>query len=131
MPPTLIYDGDCAFCERCSQVVRRRLPGVAVIAWQHAELAEIGLTPEAAAAAVQFVDTSGRTAAGHLAIAELLIQGGGAMRWAGRFLRLPGVRAIARRAYAFVAAHRHRLPGGTAACTLASQQADTAHTLHS
>lgn len=116
MQPTLIYDGDCAFCERCSQVVRRRVPGVEVIAWQHADLQQLGLTAEAAAAAVQFVNASARVSAGHAAIADLLIHAGGPARLVGRFLLLPGIRLIARGVYRLVAANRHRLPGGTYAC---------------
>ena len=116
MQPTLIYDGDCAFCERCSGLVRRHVPGVEVIAWQHADLDQHGLTAETAAAAVQFVSASARVSAGHAAIAELLIHTGGPARLVGRFLLLPGIRHIAQSIYQLVATHRHRLPGGTPTC---------------
>jgi predicted DCC family thiol-disulfide oxidoreductase YuxK len=113
---TLIYDGDCAFCERCSRLVRRHFPGVEVIAWQDAHLDHYGLTAEAAAAAVQFVNASARVSAGHAAIAQLLIHKGGPVRLVGRLMLLPGIRQLANGVYRLVAAHRHRLPGGTPAC---------------
>ena len=116
MQPTLVYDGDCAFCQRCSRFVRRHFHGVDVVAWQQADLAGYGLTEAQAAAAVQFVDASGRIASGHAAIAELLIARGGPARWCGRVLLLPGIRWLAQGIYRLVAANRHRLPGGTPAC---------------
>lgn len=60
----------------------------------------------------------GAVRSGHAAIAAMLGTAGPLWRPLGRFLLLPGVSALAARAYALVAANRHRLPGGTPACKL-------------
>jgi predicted DCC family thiol-disulfide oxidoreductase YuxK len=117
--PVLLFDGDCAFCTSCARLLERRVrPAATIVAWQFADLAELGVTPEQATAAVQWIEDDGRVRSGHEAIAAMLGMAGPLYRSLGRLLLLPGISAIAARAYALVAANRHRLPGGTPACKL-------------
>jgi predicted DCC family thiol-disulfide oxidoreductase YuxK len=116
----LLFDGDCAFCSSCVRAAQRILPGeLRAIPWQRVpDLAVYGLTPDAAAAAVQWVDSSGSLASGHEAVAQMLMASGGAWWFVGRCLLLPGVNAVAAFVYDMIARNRDRLPGGTPACTL-------------
>ncbi|MCX4474520.1 hypothetical protein C5N14_15275 [Micromonospora sp. MW-13] len=116
---TFVYDGDCAFCTTCAQFIERRIPtGARVLPWQFADLDALGLTQAECEEAVQWVGADGRRAAGPDAIARLLGDSGPRWRVAGAGLRFPPVRAVAWPAYRWVARNRHRLPGGTAACSL-------------
>jgi predicted DCC family thiol-disulfide oxidoreductase YuxK len=115
--PVLLFDGDCAFCTTCAQLVEKRIrPDADVVAWQFADLAELGVTAEQATDAVQWVPADGAVRSGHEAIAAMLASSGPISRLAGRLLLLPGISWIAAKVYAQVAANRHRLPGGTPAC---------------
>ncbi|TBL38587.1 DUF393 domain-containing protein, partial [Verrucosispora sp. SN26_14.1] len=58
------------------------------------------------------------------AIAALLAGSGRLWRIAGAGLRFPPVRAVAWPAYRWVARNRHRMPGGTAACSLPQETRD-------
>jgi predicted DCC family thiol-disulfide oxidoreductase YuxK len=118
--PLLIFDGDCAFCSSCVRAAVRVLPGeLRAVPWQRVpDLAAYGLTREAAAASVQWVDSSGSLASGHEAVAQVLMAAGGPWRWVGRSLLVPGVGAVAACVYDVVARNRDRLPGGTPACRL-------------
>ncbi|MEH0820787.1 MULTISPECIES: thiol-disulfide oxidoreductase DCC family protein [unclassified Micromonospora] len=116
---TFVYDGDCAFCTRCAEFIERRIPtGARVVPWQFADLDALGLTEAECEEAVQWVGADGSRAAGPDAIARLLGDSGPVWRVAGAGLRLPPVRLTAWPAYRWVARNRHRLPGGTAACSL-------------
>ena len=114
--PVLVYDGDCAFCTRCALALQRIRPDGEIAPWQSADLAELGLTEEQAAAAVQWVSPDGTIRSGHEAIAATLQSAGGIWNIVGRAILVPGVSWLAARCYRLVAANRHRLPGGTAAC---------------
>jgi predicted DCC family thiol-disulfide oxidoreductase YuxK len=118
--PLLIYDGDCAFCSSCVRAAERFLPGdFSAVPWQRIpDLAAYGLTPETAAASVQWVDTSGSLASGHEAVAQVLMAAGGPWRFVGRGLLLPGIGIVAAVVYDAIARNRDRLPGGTPACKL-------------
>ena len=100
------------------RAAQRVLPGdVPAIPWQRVpDLAGYGLTPEAAAESVRWVDSSGAVARGHEAVAHLLIHAGGPWSVAGRALLLPVITDLARAVYEIVARNRDRLPGGTPAC---------------
>jgi predicted DCC family thiol-disulfide oxidoreductase YuxK len=115
----LLFDGDCAFCTTCARVLERIGPDAEIVAWQLIDLAELGLTEERAAAAVQWVEIDGTVRSGHEAIAAGLEAAGGIWRNVGRMLLLPGISWMAARAYRLVAGNRHRLPGGTPACAAA------------
>ncbi|MFP3902185.1 MAG: thiol-disulfide oxidoreductase DCC family protein [Acidimicrobiia bacterium] len=128
--PVFLYDGDCAFCTSCARVIERRIPTSAtVVAWQHADLGELGVAQSDAEAAVQWIPAPAgvhgtvagapRTvAAGPKAIAELLVDAGGPWRPLGRVLAWRPVLALAWPVYRWVSRNRHRMPGGTPACAL-------------
>ena len=113
---TLVYDGDCGFCTTCVRAMRRlRIHPDVVIAWQHADLAALGLSPEQCQEKLQWVGDDGQHRSGHLAVAAVLR---GPWRPVGLLLTAPGASWLAARAYAWVAAHRMSLPGGTPACAV-------------
>jgi predicted DCC family thiol-disulfide oxidoreductase YuxK len=117
--PVFLYDGDCSFCTTCADFIERRIPTRArVTPWQFADLAVLGVTQAEAEAAVVWVAPGGPKAAGPVAIARLLVDAGSFWRLLGRLLDLPPVRWVAWPVYRLVARNRHRLPGGTAACSL-------------
>lgn len=121
---TFLYDGDCAFCSTCGRFVERRIPTrAAVRPWQHTDIDALGLSVEECETAVQWVSED-RRAAGPDAIAALLVDAGSFWRPAGHVLRFRPVRAVAWPAYRWVARNRHRLPGGTAACSLPQADRD-------
>jgi predicted DCC family thiol-disulfide oxidoreductase YuxK len=120
---TLVYDGDCAFCTSSIRWARRlRLRADAITAYQHADLPALGLTPEQCDEKLQWVADSGRVSSGHEAVARLLLASPLPWRPVGAVLLVPPVSWLAARVYAWVAANRHRLPGGTAACALPQEQ---------
>jgi predicted DCC family thiol-disulfide oxidoreductase YuxK len=117
--PVLVYDGDCGFCTTCVRFVERRLRSRArIVAWQHADLAALGVTRAAAERAVQWVAPDGRVSRGAAAVGRLLVDSGWPWRLLGYPMFTPPVSWLAELVYRVVAANRHRLPGGTAACSL-------------
>jgi predicted DCC family thiol-disulfide oxidoreductase YuxK len=114
----LLYDGDCGFCTSSARVLERIGPDAEIVAWQLTDLAELGITEEQAAAAVQWVGADGTVRSGHEAIAAALNSAGPIWRIIGRVLVLPGISWVAARVYRLVADNRYRLPGGTPACAL-------------
>lgn len=108
--PTLIYDGDCGFCQRCANWIATRLPtSASVISSQQADLAAAGLSEQQATDAAWWIDTDGTHHRGHRAIAESLRACGGFWRPLGRLLILPGVSLLAAAVYELIARNRHRL----------------------
>lgn len=93
-----------------------------VVPWQFADLDALGLTVEQCEQAVQWVGTDGRVASGPAAIAALLRGSGQAWRPLGWLLARRPVLAAAWPAYRWVARNRHRVPGGTPACSLTQTQ---------
>ncbi|HEX7745124.1 MAG TPA: DCC1-like thiol-disulfide oxidoreductase family protein [Micromonosporaceae bacterium] len=125
MRPTFVYDGDCAFCTRCAEFIEGRIPTEArVLPWQFADLDALGLTAAECEDAVQWIGADGVRAAGPDAIGRLLGTSSRVWQLAGRVLRARAVRAAAWPAYRWVARNRHRLPGGTAACSLPQAERD-------
>ncbi len=120
--PALVFDGDCAFCTSSARLLEQIGPKAEVVAWQQIDLDELGLTEEAASAAVQWVDGAGAIRSGHEAVAAALRSAGGVWALAGRVLLAPGISPIAAGAYRLVANNRHHLPGGTPACATDSQE---------
>jgi predicted DCC family thiol-disulfide oxidoreductase YuxK len=114
---TLVFDGDCGFCTRAAELVPTlRLRVDEVVAYQLTDLPRLGLTPAACAAALQWVADDGTTAAGHRAVARLLLNSGVGWRLVGALLLLPPISWLAAAVYKLVADNRMRLPGGTPAC---------------
>jgi predicted DCC family thiol-disulfide oxidoreductase YuxK len=112
----LVYDGDCAFCTSCARALARIGPDAEIVAWQLTDLAELGITEEQAADAVQWVRIDGTVRSGHEAIAAVLGSAGRIWKVIGSALLLPGISWLAARVYRLVADNRYRLPGGTPAC---------------
>ena len=76
--PVLIFDGDCGFCTTSVGVVRRLMrPRCEVVAWQHADLASLGVTAERARYEVLWVTPTGRVYGGAQAVAKILLNAGG------------------------------------------------------
>ena len=122
----LLYDGDCGVCTRLSRVVtttvRRRREDFAVSAYQDADLPSLGLTPEQCDEALRWVDARGRVSSAQDAVARVLLAGKLPFKPLGALILLPGVNALAGVVYRWVALNRHRLPGGTPACSLPAAQ---------
>jgi len=112
--PTLFYDGECGFCRDAVAVLSRwdREGRIELIPFQDAaRVAQFGLPLPALAAAMHLVLPDGRVVAGADAVPELgrLLPG---KRWLVWLFAVPGVRPIARRAYAWIAARRRCLVPG-------------------
>lgn len=121
-----LYDGDCAFCSKCADFIDRRVDTPASVQpWQWSDLEVLGVSADQCDAAVQWVSPGEPIAAGPDAIARLLRSAGGRVgvwKLMGAVLSLPPVRRLAWPAYRWVARNRHRMPGGTAACSLSQAQ---------
>jgi len=116
MAATCIFDGDCGFCSRCVSWASRR-SDVTFEPFQRADLTAYGITEEAAATAVHFVQADGHVVRGAAAVAAVLRECRGGWPLLGMLMRLPGIRSIAEVAYRLIARNRHRLPG-PAACAI-------------
>ena len=116
--PTLIFDGDCSFCTSvATHCEKRSFTPLAIVPWQRANLAEYGLT-EAQASAQVYLARDGMLFGGADAFAELMrVQGDPFHRFVAWGMRLPLMRQLMAWGYTQVASNRHRLPGGTPACT--------------
>ena len=88
--PVLVYDGDCGFCTTCARFLERIGPDAEIVAWQLTDLAELGVTEEQAADAVQWVAVDGTVRSGHEAIAAVLGSAGRIWRIVGRADRPAG-----------------------------------------
>lgn len=123
--PVFLYDGDCAFCSTCARFIERRIPTTASVeAWQFADLAALGVTPAEAESAVQWIGADAAVVSGERAVARLLVDAGSFWRLLGWMLGAPPLRWVARPLYGLIARNRHRLPGGTATCSLPQAQRD-------
>jgi predicted DCC family thiol-disulfide oxidoreductase YuxK len=113
--PTVIYDGECGICRRAVGWLQRwdRERNLRYIAFQDGRVAAFGIALPALAAALHLVLPDGRVYAGADAAAPLLRMLPG-KRWVAGLFRVPGVPALARRIYAWIAARRHCLVRGTA-----------------
>jgi predicted DCC family thiol-disulfide oxidoreductase YuxK len=117
--PTFLFDGDCAFCSASARFVERRIPTpAAVIPWQRADLAALGVTREACIEAVQWIGLDGVVLAGPVGIAALLRSSNLFWRPIGWLLGLRPMIVLAWPIYRWVSHNRHRLPGGTPACAV-------------
>jgi predicted DCC family thiol-disulfide oxidoreductase YuxK len=122
---TFLYDGDCAFCSSCARFLEKHIPTRArVDAWQFADLDALGVSQEACEAAVQWIPGDGPALAGPEAISALLRDAGSYWRPLGWLLGLRPALWVAWPAYRLISRNRHRLPGGTAACSLPQAQRD-------
>ena len=124
--PVFLYDGDCAFCSTCARFIERRMrTGAQVVPWQFTDIAALGVSQEATPKqAVQWIDAhgvSGRSGRDCRAAARCRLL----LATARRGARYPSGAVGSRgRLYRWVARNRHRLPGGTASCSLPQAQRD-------
>ena len=114
----LIYDGDCGFCQRTLDVMKKRLamwPRTAP--YQRLNLDQHGVSSQDAARAMLWVEPGRPPLAGAAAFAQLF-RDQPQLRWRilGRMMALPGISHFAVIVYRTVARHRHQLPGGTSTC---------------
>lgn len=119
--PVLLFDGDCAFCSTCARWLERRVPTQAgITAWQHTDLDALGVTVDEVTEAVQWVTSSTHHTSGPVAVADLLLTSNIGWRTVGRVLKAKPVLWVAWPVYRWIARNRHRMPGGTPACSLRS-----------
>ncbi|HWS73611.1 MAG TPA: DCC1-like thiol-disulfide oxidoreductase family protein [Quisquiliibacterium sp.] len=116
MTARLLYDPDCGFCTAAGGWMRRHLRLRAEVAPLRGD--EPGVDAERARREVPFVDAAGSVHYGAPAMAAALATGPAPVALVGRLLGSAVVLRVANPAYAWVAHHRHRLPGGTASCEL-------------
>jgi len=120
--PTLVFDGDCAFCTSSVQWIKRWCrPAVRFVPWQQLDLAAHGLTQEQVTSAVQWLRP--RTSAkpvpsGAAAIGRMLLRARWPFRPAGALMLVPPISWLAAGVYRLIANNRYRLPGGTPACAV-------------
>jgi len=117
MTPLLVFDGECGFCTRTlgwlRLLDRRRV--IETVPYQRAGVPErLGLSREECAASVRWRGPDGSRAEGAAAINAALAVALGSS-WPERVYRRTS--GAQERAYRWVAAHRHRLPGITPWCT--------------
>ena len=117
--PVLIFDGDCGFCTTTANWIEKNsLVQIEIQPYQWAKLGDYGLTEKEAADKVQLV-AGGKIFAGHHCMAKLLlIQPNALLKFLGAVMVMPGVDRISAKVYEWVAANRHKLPGGTPACKM-------------
>lgn len=109
--PTLIYDGECGFCQEAVALLSRwdRAGRVTLIPFQdQARISTLGIPMQSLAAAMHLVLPDGRVLAGADAAPELLRLLPG-KAWLAALFALPGIMPIARRVYAWIARRRHCL----------------------
>jgi len=126
--PVFLYDGDCAFCTSCAHFIERRIPTSAEVSpWQFADLDLLGVTQAQAEEAVLWIAEGEPVAAGPDAIARLLEESRSAWKGLGWFLSREPVGWMAWPMYRWVSRNRHRMPGGTAECSLPQAQRRQRH----
>lgn len=109
----LVYDADCGFCAASAQWLDD-----AAVAWHTLDLTVVGVTQEQADANAGWLVDGRVSLLGAPAIGAALRARGGASRVLGWALAVPGIRGLAALVYPRIAANRHRMPGGTAACRI-------------
>lgn len=121
-----LYDGDCAFCSSCVRFIERYIdPAARIAAWQHVDVSAFGLTPAQCDAAVQWVSVNSHVTAGPEAIAQLLKNARrayGLWHLVGRILEWSPILWLAWHVYHWISRHRDKMPGGTPACAVPSDQ---------
>jgi predicted DCC family thiol-disulfide oxidoreductase YuxK len=121
--PTLVFDGDCAFCTSAVRLARRWCrPAVRFVPWQEIDLGAHGLTEDQVQTSVRYLPL--RSAApirsGAAAVARTLLRSRWPWRPLGAVLLIPPFSWLGEAAYKLIAANRYRLPGGTPACAVSA-----------
>jgi predicted DCC family thiol-disulfide oxidoreductase YuxK len=127
--PTLVFDGDCAFCSSSVRLAERwARPAVTFVPWQSLDLAAHGLTEEAVTSSVQWLrprSDERSIPSGAAAVARVLLRSRWPFRPLGALLLVPPFSGLGRLVYRWVADNRYRLPGGTPACAVNKPHVDT------
>jgi predicted DCC family thiol-disulfide oxidoreductase YuxK len=109
---TLIYDGECSFCQHQVDRLMRLSDQLRIEARSyhapHAIDEFPSLSMEDCAEATQLIDPSGRIHSGADAVVYLMLHSR-RWRWLGWLARLPGVKRLLRWVYARIAQRRYRL----------------------
>lgn len=119
---TLVFDGDCGFCTAAVHWLKNILPAVPpALPYQWADLDELGLTTDEAAAMVWLISRDGHGTVhqygGYLAVSVLLRhQPSLGWRFLGILMDTPPFSLLADVGYRLVARFRYLLPGSTPAC---------------
>jgi predicted DCC family thiol-disulfide oxidoreductase YuxK len=111
----LVYDADCGFCTRSARWLDED-----PVPWHALDLDALHVTQEEADANAGYLQDGKITHLGAPAIAQALRAKRGGGRLLGVLLTTPGIRRLAHLVYPCLAANRHRMPGGTPACTIAA-----------
>jgi len=114
-PYHVFYDGHCRICRRGRQMIERLHPSAPIEFVDSNDAPTMAQYPEMDSRGQMYVLTpAGELSGGYDALAALapIIP---AVSWMSRFFTISPVRAIGRRAYAWLAANRYRL-GGQAPC---------------
>lgn len=116
----LIYDGDCQFCRLSLDFGLRILKNFPqYVAFQRIDPEDFGLTRDQVKSQIWTVGGSMPPSGGHLAVAVLLsMQTNPLYRALGWLVKTPPTSWAAKKLYFFIAANRHRLPGGSRECKL-------------
>lgn len=119
----LIYDGDCQFCQLSLEFGIKHVPSFPkYISYKRIIPANFGLTDVQVRSKIWLVDSqdkSQKPLGGHLAAGAILSsQTNFLYRVLGWLISTPPTSWVADLIYRFVAANRHRMPGGSRQCKL-------------
>jgi predicted DCC family thiol-disulfide oxidoreductase YuxK len=116
----LIYDGDCGFCERTANWLRRRLPKDYEIqpSQRLPNLQELGLDKVKVHEAAYWIDPDGTKHRGHRAIMRAVESSGGILSPLARVTKVWPLDPLVSWVYGAVARNRHRFPGASDHCHL-------------
>jgi predicted DCC family thiol-disulfide oxidoreductase YuxK len=113
---TLIYDGDCGFCNASLNWAYRNLETMpAALPYKLALLSDYGLSKEEAENAVYLVSAESKLR-GHNAISQLFLFQKGKYKLLGRLMSWRLLSPIMKLGYYLVAKNRRFLPGATDTC---------------
>jgi predicted DCC family thiol-disulfide oxidoreductase YuxK len=116
--PVLYFDGDCGFCSSVARKTQRLRLDIQIETLQSVDLVSLGIDPAIAERMIPLLSPNGDVTYGHKAIAKALETGPWYWVQVGHLLESSILKKPAATTYAFLARHRHRLPGGTPACRL-------------
>lgn len=116
--PVLLYDPDCGFCTRTGQWARRIGIRADVVAIGAPGTESLGVDLVRAEREIPYVHTDGRISYGAAAVLGALARCPFPLSLLSGLASPRLFRPVLNRLYGLVAANRHRLPGGTPACSL-------------
>ena len=119
----LIYDGDCQFCQLSLDFGIKNLKVFPeYVAFQRINPSEFSLTDSQVRSQIWLTPKTGTQPAplgGHMAAGAILrMQPSWSLRFLGWLIQTPPTSWFAAVLYRFIAANRHRMPGGSRACKI-------------